>query len=1042
MAWTPGQLVRHIDDVAKLGTVTDQVRTRASGQQVLVNWSGRLDWHFPDELANADIESHDPLDLIKQGRYGRVDNLRTLMTHVHLVGRLSNVIYAMGLTQTDFYPHQYKPLLTLLDSPVNGLLIADEVGLGKTIEAGLIWTELRARFDMRRLLVVCPAMLREKWKHELLIRFGIDASCVNATDLLSELKNPDRREKALIVSYQGIRTPNEWSINDQDRTKKRPTEKLADYLYQHADSEPLIDLVIFDEAHYMRNQNTGAWKTGNFLKDVSAYQIMLSATPINLGSEDLFSMLRLLDPDHFGHQDDFNRVLWANKPVIKASDVVRNTQANSEDIITAIEQIKRTRWYQKSERVDRLIDEVKGITQWTHKERIDIAAKLERFNMLAHLVSRTRKREVQQERVLRQADIFEAEMRSQELELYQAVTEGTRRYAITNDIKHGFLLSIPQRMVSSSPVALLKSWQDASVEQDVIDVLVDEANEDEDVVQQRSSGIKSYLASRTLNQFTVKELTKGDSKYALFSEQIRRFFKDDKQAKAIVFTTFRGTAKYLVERLGSEGIPSTLLMGGSGFDKDSIVTAFRNDNKSRLLICTDVASEGVDLQFCRLIINYDLPWNPMRIEQRIGRIDRIGQQSKRILIWNFVYKDTIDAKILSRLTSRIGVFESTFGETESILGEVRKLEDVLLSQELTPEEEARMIDEVAFAIENVKRKQEELEQEAIQLVAHGQKLLAQIETSRSAGNIISKHDLINYIDSFIQKASGCRMNPVMDEQDLFEISLNPSTAAEFDEFIRRKNLLGKTNLHTGQARRCLISEKITEKQTYSSEMIHRFHPLIQFISFKNSNVENTPSFPLYACKVTPKDFDEGQYVVLARVVSFNGIKDEETVLVAAINLNTQLVVDDRIAETLFEEARKSGQDWINAQFDIDTDISVKATEQLEIELRQRFRTLKQEKQNENIDRTEVLLHLANEHLNKKLEGFSNRIANHKHAIAFQSSVQNAQRRKALANAERKKMEDFNARMVTKIANIERKRDIFTAEARDICVLMVQVSKDA
>src|SRR3546814_3965961 len=83
-----------------------------------------------------------------------LDDLRQLLTHIHLAGRLSNVVYAMGLTQTDFYPHQYKPLLTLLDSPVNGLLIADEVGLGKTIEAGLIWTELRARYDMRRLLVV------------------------------------------------------------------------------------------------------------------------------------------------------------------------------------------------------------------------------------------------------------------------------------------------------------------------------------------------------------------------------------------------------------------------------------------------------------------------------------------------------------------------------------------------------------------------------------------------------------------------------------------------------------------------------------------------------------------------------------------------------------------------------------------------------------------------------------------------------------------------------------------------------------------------
>ena len=104
--------------------------------------------------------------------------------------------------------------------------------------------------------------------------------------------------------------------------------------------------------------------------------------------------------------------------------------------------------------------------------------------------------------------------------------------------------------------------------------------------------------------------------------------------------------------------------------------------------------------------------------------------------------------------------------------------------------------------------------------------------------------------------------------------------------------------------------------------------------------------------------------------------------------------------------------------------------------------LKQEKQNENIDRTEVLLQLANEHLSKKLEGFFARIANHEQAAATASSVQNAQRRKALANAERKKMDDFRARIETKIANLERKRGLFTADVKDICVLLVQVSKEA
>ena len=96
MTWNPGQLVRHIDDPAKIGTVTDQTRTRASGPQYRVNWDGRLDWHYEEELVEADTADDDPLELIREGRYGRVDDLRRLLTHVHLAGRLSNVVYAMG----------------------------------------------------------------------------------------------------------------------------------------------------------------------------------------------------------------------------------------------------------------------------------------------------------------------------------------------------------------------------------------------------------------------------------------------------------------------------------------------------------------------------------------------------------------------------------------------------------------------------------------------------------------------------------------------------------------------------------------------------------------------------------------------------------------------------------------------------------------------------------------------------------------------------------------------------------------------------------
>jgi superfamily II DNA or RNA helicase len=1036
MAWKPGQLVRHIDDPAKIGTVTDQTRSRASGTQYRVNWNGRLDWHYEDELVGAEAEDEDVHELIREGRYGRVDDLRRLLTHVHLTGRLSNVVYSMGLTQTDFYAHQYKPLVTLLDSPVNGLLIADEVGLGKTIEAGLIWTELRARYDMRRLLVVCPAMLKEKWRHELSSRFGLDARVVDAADLLQGLRSPEQRERAWIVSYQGIRVPSEWDPTESDSQQGPARSQLADFLYQYPDNT-LLDLVIFDEAHYMRNEETGAWRLGTMLRDVSQYQVMLSATPINLGSEDLFNLLRLLDPDHFEHPDDFRNIVSANKPIIAASNVVRDPSSPVQRVIDAIRDIKSSRYFENSERVDRIVQAAEAVDEWTSEQRAEFAAKIERLNLIAHIVTRTRKREVDPDRVVRDPTVLEAKMAPIEQELYQAITEGTREYAQRHGIEHGFLLSMPQRMVASSPAALLRTWGEDTPDTDALAVTSGETDADEEQIDESSSGLRNYLSSRVLRRFNADDLAREDSKFKKLKEALKKLLVDDPESKGIIFTTFRGTARYLVERLNLENIEASLLMGGTGFDKEAIVNSFRDEQSCRVLVCTDVAAEGVDLQFCRLVVNYDLPWNPMRIEQRIGRIDRIGQKSKRILVWNLVHKDTIDALILTRLVKRIGVFETTLGETEEILGKVRELEDVLLSRHLTPDEEARLIERVALAIENVKHKQEELEREAIHLVAHGQQLLAQIDAARGEGKNIDRHDLMRYVEGCLRNVQGCRFVATRGEPDTFEIGLSPALAAEMDEWVHRENLVGKTTLGNGQTRRCRFTDKVTNKPKPGEEMIHRFHPLIRFLS--RAADEGEMRYPLFAARTNVEEVAPGHYVLIAKLASFSGVKDEEHLIVAGIRLDGARL-DDQQANALLDSVRKSGTDWPNVAVKVMPEIGIEAAERCEEVVRARFRTLKEDKQRENRDRAEVLLQLLNDHICKKRDGFEKRIGGHEEAAAFYGNSADGKRRRGLANAERKRLEDFLSRMQAREASLARKREKFSAETREICVLLVEVVK--
>ena len=173
----PGTLVRLISDPGRRGITTGKSKTRGERIFWQITFPDGSQYISENQFEAIHTEVEDALDLFRQGKFGRARDLRGAITHIRLSGRLADLIYSMETTNTDFYPYQFKPVLNFLDSPSGGILIADEVGLGKTIEAGLVWTELRSRYDTRRLMVLCPAMLREKWKMELQRRFGTGSRC-------------------------------------------------------------------------------------------------------------------------------------------------------------------------------------------------------------------------------------------------------------------------------------------------------------------------------------------------------------------------------------------------------------------------------------------------------------------------------------------------------------------------------------------------------------------------------------------------------------------------------------------------------------------------------------------------------------------------------------------------------------------------------------------------------------------------------------------------------------------------------------------------
>lgn len=202
-----GVQVRLISDPGREGILSGQTRDRRGVKMHFVHFPDSPTWLREEALELLDSATNNTVSMLEKKQFGRLADYRRNLTSIQLSGKLANLIYSMNTTNTEFYAYQYKPVLSFLDSPSKGILIADEVGLGKTIEAGLIWTELRARYDTRRLLIVCPAMLREKWKDELAYRFGIEAKLLNADELAKELSR-DRHSippgQAIVCSYDGI----------------------------------------------------------------------------------------------------------------------------------------------------------------------------------------------------------------------------------------------------------------------------------------------------------------------------------------------------------------------------------------------------------------------------------------------------------------------------------------------------------------------------------------------------------------------------------------------------------------------------------------------------------------------------------------------------------------------------------------------------------------------------------------------------------------------------------------------------------------------
>jgi len=474
--------------------------------------------------------------------------------------------------------HQIRTAKTVLRRFRGRAMLCDEVGLGKTIEAGLVLSELVIRGLARSILVLVPPSLIEQWQGEMRRKFSLE-----------------------LVSHDdpGFRNRGSDAWGEFDRviasihTAKREPHRSAILARRW-------DMVIVDEAHHLRNRNTQTWKFASEIQ--KQFILLLTATPVQNNLEELFNLVTLLEPG----------------------------------LLSTARQFQRHFVDKRDKLTPRNLDELHGL--------------------LAEVMIRNRRSTVGLQFTRRWAKTEYLSLSAPEHSLYRDVTEFVRTHLRAAKSKESgalnrmALLSLQMAMGSSSQAAagtLAKIAEQPKL----------------------SDAERARLVELSARAARQDQNTKVDRLLALLGE-----FPD----KIVIFTQFRATQELLERRLRESGIDVAVFHGGlSRLDKERAIERFRG--QARLLLCTEAGSEGRNLQFAHAVCNFDLPWNPMKIEQRIGRLSRIGQ-THDVHVFNLVAANTVEAAVLNLLEAKLNMFELVIGEVDMILGNLedeREFQDVV-----------------------------------------------------------------------------------------------------------------------------------------------------------------------------------------------------------------------------------------------------------------------------------------------------------------------------------------------------------------------------
>lgn len=648
--------------------------------------------------------------------------LRARLTAFQILSGSTANLYSLRSGRVQFVPYQYRPVLKLIRADRPRLLVADEVGVGKTIEAGLIIKELRARMDIKSVLVICPKALvaERKWFNEMK-RFdeyfnALDGAmlrhCIQEMDLDGEW--PEQHSKAILP----------FSLFDSDMLLGTPggrgRRKVRGLL--ELDPPPRFDLVIVDEAHHIRNSETFLHQGVRYFCDNAQAALLLTATPVQLGSDDLFTLLNVLRPDLVIDHASFEQMAEPNRPINAAIQHCRSVEDGwQQSAVDALNDAAATEWgrlfLRESPNFQAVYDRL-GQQGLEDVERIPLIRELEELYTFSPLINRTRRRDIG-DFTTRKPETVLVEFTSEQRELHDKLLDLIGRILARchgqQNVK--FMMTTIRRQAASCLYGLAPLLADILAGKlDQLEMM-EAADSDSDVdlgfVQTVRREIDELLAlSQSLNPEDHK------------IEAFKKILADKgclENNKSLVFTTFRHTLSYLAAHTAETGLRFGVVHGGIPDDDRADLRrrfALAKDHPEAIdvLLSSEVGCEGLDFQFCDLLINYDLPWNPMRIEQRIGRIDRYGQRSETVAIMNLVTPGTVDGDIYQRCLWRIGVFQHAVGGNEEILGTItREIHDIAESYSLNEDEKRNRLRQLSDNVIRQLREEEDLENKQSEL---------------------------------------------------------------------------------------------------------------------------------------------------------------------------------------------------------------------------------------------------------------------------------------------------------------------------------------